>query len=164
MCSEQVLGAREMYGNISTRRSRSRSPNIWPCHALHVAKPVAQRLPYRATVTAGGGMGGVDSGRGRRMSSGLRDELPRGKRYMVRMGSVGRTSWRGWARVAGIVANNFGWDDGMVGYGGVGRCYMVMMRCDIQSYPVHVTVYKCHSSGSRWSAAVPEVIRIGVTS
>jgi hypothetical protein len=60
-------------------------------------------------------MGGVDSGRGRRMSSGLRDELPRGKRYMVRMGSVGRTSWRGWARVAGVVANNFGWDDGMVG-------------------------------------------------
>lgn len=60
-------------------------------------------------------MGGVGSGRGRRMSCGLRDELLRGKRYMGRMGSVGRTSWRGWATDAGVVANNFGWDDGMAG-------------------------------------------------
>jgi hypothetical protein len=65
-----------------------------------------KRLPYRATVTAGGGMGGVGTGRGRRMSCGLRDELLRGKRYMVQMGSVGRTSWCVRARDAGVVANN----------------------------------------------------------
>lgn len=74
-----------------------------------------KRLPYQATVTAGGGMGSVGSGRGRRMSSGLRDELLRGirgKRNMVRMGSVGRSSWRGRAGDAGAVANNLDVMDG----------------------------------------------------
>ena len=42
-----------------------------------------KRLPYQATVTAGGGMGDVTSGRGRRMSCGLRDELLRGKRHVA---------------------------------------------------------------------------------
>ena len=69
-------------------------------------------------------MGSVGSGRGRRMSCGLRDQLLRGirgKRSMVRMGNVGRNSWCRRARGDVAVANNLKMVDG---YGGVERCYI----------------------------------------
>lgn len=89
--SEQVLGGREWYGNTSIKETAAGlAARIYGLAALSLLLSWWYRgLPFLATVTAGGGMGDEGSGWGRRMSHGLRDELPRGKRFMVRMESVG---------------------------------------------------------------------------
>jgi hypothetical protein len=102
-----------MYGNTSTRKQVKQVLQPEYMALLRLSPLLSRwdkRLPYLATGTAGGGMGGSGSGRGRRMSCGLRDGLLRGKRYMVRMESVGRSTWCVRARDAGAVANNL---DGM---------------------------------------------------
>lgn len=91
VCSERVLGAGESYGNMSSKETAAGlAARIYGLATLSLLLSWwHKRLPYLATVTTGGGMGCVVSGRGRRMSYGLRDELLRGKRYMARMETVG---------------------------------------------------------------------------
>lgn len=91
VCSEQILRAKGLYGNISNKETAAGlAARIYGLATLSLLLSWWYRgLPFLATVTAGGGMGDVVSGRGRRVSYGLRDELPRGKRFMVRMESVG---------------------------------------------------------------------------
>ena len=91
VCSKQVLRARGVYGNMSNKETAAGlAARIYGLATLSLLLSWwHKRLPYQATVTAGGGMGNVVSGRGRRMSYGLRDKLLRGKRCMVRMEAVG---------------------------------------------------------------------------
>ena len=86
-------------------------------------------------------MGEVVSGRGRRMSCGLRDELAPRQTIHGADGECRVKSFaeKGWGCLC--CSKQFGWD-GTGGYGGVERCYIHGLGEVWMSYIVHVTVVK----------------------
>jgi hypothetical protein len=107
MCSEQVFWVPK--NGTATGQEDGKQLVSQPDYMALPRYPCCRswwhRLPLLATVTARGGMGSEGSGRSRRMSCGSRNELPGGKRHMLRMDAFGRTSWRERGRGTDAVAN-----------------------------------------------------------